>query len=688
MGVPTASNVSGWDEESGREPGARPPGPEPLGTLAAQLGTAAWFGLAAGLVELAVLLGRIELAQAGLYRRNRHLVWMIPLANLVILGLCGLTIGLPARATGSRLGRKFSGFVLCVLAFLAPLLALPGLRAASCLIFALGLACWVVPLIEARAEGFGRLVRQTLPALGLFVLGLAAVAFGRDQLAERRAAAGRPAPPAGAPNVLLVVMDTVCADAMSLHGYSRATTPHLAALAERGVCFERAIASAPWTLPSHASLFTGRSAAELAVGSDRPLDGRFPTLAEALSRLGYATGGFVANTFYCSAEFGLNRGFAHYEDYVVSPLEVLRSSSLGWLIYKRMGIALDHLYPALGLRSRHPLELDFYRKDAARINRDALRWIARRGDRPFFAFLNYMDAHDPYLVPSGVRERFGNLPASPAELQTLRQWSLLARQPQRCRPGDLALARNAYDECLAYLDDQLNRLFTELDRLGELKRTLIVVTADHGEHFGEHQLDGKLLVSHGASLYQPEIHVPLLIIKPGKVPAGTVIGTPVSLRNLPATVFDLIGVNPTSRPGVPKFPGTSLARAWRGSRPPRDRTASTSPSTSTADPDDASASPGEPESESEPVLSELVSRDDRPANRPDAPDEVLRAVVSGSQVYHRIGRDREELYDLRSDPAETHNLAGDRASRPALDRFRHTLARLAPARPAKPARGR
>ena len=673
MSAPSASNAAGWDEEGGRESGALQPGPEPCWTLAAQLWTAAWFGLVAGLVELAVLLGRIELAQAGLYRRNRHLIWMIPVANLAIFGLCSLAVGLPARAGGSRLGRKFLALVLCVLAFLAPLLALPGLRAASCLILALGLACWVVPLIEAHAEGFGRLVRRTLPALGLLVLGLAAAAFGRDQLAEWRAAAGRPAPPAGAPNVLLVVMDTVCADAMSLHGYNRATTPHLAALAQRGVCFERAIASAPWTLPSHASLFTGHSAAELGVGSDRPLDGRFPTLAEGLSRLGYATGGFVANTFYCSAEFGLNRGFAHYEDYVVSPLEVLRSSSLGWLIYKRVGNALDHLYPALGLRTRHPLELDFYRKDATRINRDALRWIAHRGRRPFFAFLNYMDAHDPYLVPSGVSERFGSLPASPAELETLRHWSLLAKQPQRCRPGDLTLARNAYDECLAYLDEQLDRLFTELDRLGELKRTLVIVTADHGEHFGEHQLDGKLLVSHGASLYQPEIHVPLLIVKPGQVPAGTVIGTPVSLRNLPATILDVLGLDTTSRPGAPKFPGASLARAWRNSNGPR--------------PDRTAATPAL-EPEPEPVLSELVTRDDRAANQPGDPDDVLRAVVSGSQVYHRIGRDREELYDLRNDPAESHNLAGDRASRQTLDRFRHTLARLAPTAPAKPARRR
>ena len=100
---------------------------------------------------------------------------------------------------------------------------------------------------------------------------------------------------AGAPNVLLIVLDTVRADRLSVQGYGRDTTPQLARLARRGVVFEEARSAAPWTLPSHASLFTGRWPHELRVGGDRPLDATYPTLAEHLSKHGYATAGFVGH---------------------------------------------------------------------------------------------------------------------------------------------------------------------------------------------------------------------------------------------------------------------------------------------------------------------------------------------------------------------------------------------------------
>ena len=136
--------------------------------------------------------------------------------------------------------------------------------------------------------------------------------------------------------MLLVVLDTVRADRLSLYGYGRDTTPNLARLAERGVVFNEARSAAPWTLPSHASLFTGRWPHELNVSGDRPLDGTFPTLAEFLAKHGYATAGFVGNTYFCNSWYGLNRGFFHYEDYyeqniIISPGEALRCYGAGSL---------------------------------------------------------------------------------------------------------------------------------------------------------------------------------------------------------------------------------------------------------------------------------------------------------------------------------------------------------------------
>src|SRR5690606_25192479 len=132
-------------------------------------------------------------------------------------------------------------------------------------------------------------------------------------------------------NVLLLVLDTVRADALStaLAADDESHTPHIAALARRGVVFDGAISTAPWTLPAHGGLFTGRLPQELSSDWLAPLDDRWPTLAEALDAEGYATGGFIANTRYCSAETGLARGFEHYEDYRVSPGDLLLCTALG-----------------------------------------------------------------------------------------------------------------------------------------------------------------------------------------------------------------------------------------------------------------------------------------------------------------------------------------------------------------------
>ena len=136
-------------------------------------------------------------------------------------------------------------------------------------------------------------------------------------------------PPAGSPNVLLIVLDTVRADHLSLYGYERPTTPFLERLARRGIRFDQARAAAPWTLASHATMFTGRWPHELDVEWPCPLREDVPTLAEHLGSLGYATAGFVGNTLYCSYDGGLDRGFTHYEDYVLDTLSAAADGPLG-----------------------------------------------------------------------------------------------------------------------------------------------------------------------------------------------------------------------------------------------------------------------------------------------------------------------------------------------------------------------
>ena len=162
--------------------------------------------------------------------------------------------------------------------------------------------------------------------LGL-VLALAGFVFVGEWLKLARES-GRPLPPANSPNVLLIVLDTVRADRLSLYGYERPTTPNLERLSKRGIRFDRARATAPWTLASHASMFTGHWPHELVTEWMTPLQGNLPMLAEYLGAHGYATAGFVANVLYCSQNSGLARGFTHYEDYILEKLAPLRTSGL------------------------------------------------------------------------------------------------------------------------------------------------------------------------------------------------------------------------------------------------------------------------------------------------------------------------------------------------------------------------
>ena len=174
----------------------------------------------------------------------------------------------------------------------------------------------------------------SFPVVIAIVLVQAGLIFGGDRFKQWREES-RPLPPAGSPNVLLIVLDTVRADHLSLYGYQRPTSPALERLASRGVRFDQARAAAPWTLASHATMFTGRWPHELAIRWMYPLRRDVPTLAEFVVALGYATAGFVANTLYCSYDSGLDRGFTHYEDYVLDKLSAVRTCHLVDLTMKK-----------------------------------------------------------------------------------------------------------------------------------------------------------------------------------------------------------------------------------------------------------------------------------------------------------------------------------------------------------------
>jgi arylsulfatase A-like enzyme len=345
------------------------------------------------------------------------------------------------------------------------------------------------------------------------------------------------------PNILLIVMDSVRAANVSCYGYPRTTTPHLDALAGEGTRFDEAVSTGCWTLPVHASLFTGlyASAHGVHVSSDA-LPRGVPTLAERLRDAGYETACF-SNNPYISAATGLTRGFDTVEELWRRTHRRIRRSRLSRLA-KWLEARGRWIRPAAAtlnaLRAwRTGLRRWRNRRDsgAAETNARLRRWLAQRPARgaPFFAFINYMECHEPYQPPSPFRERC--LPGRCSRWQIARvsqQKAIDAAANGGTSRHDLDILRGLYDGALSYLDAKLGEVLSFLKRAGLLERTAVIVTSDHGDSLGEH---GR--IGHRLELYEPLVRVPLIVRYPRRFPTGARRPDPVELRDLFATVLEL-----------------------------------------------------------------------------------------------------------------------------------------------------
>ncbi|WP_254054053.1 sulfatase [Singulisphaera sp. GP187] len=608
------------------------------------------FGLVTGFLELALVLAQDALIRTitmDSLRTNLHFMWMIPLADVAIFGTCGLLFGWLARRR-PEFATKWAFLTMSAMLALALLMRFDGLYMIARIVLSMGIAGSIGPWLEARALAFPRLTRWGLPLLGGGLIVLIAVDFTRVATAESRTLGRLPAASPQAPNVLFLVMDNVRAASASLNGHDRPTTPNLDRLAARGIRFEEARSIASWTLPSHAGMFTGQWHHRLTVGWDQALDKTYPTLAEYLSNQGYATAGFVGNIYYCNRRYGLDRGFARYEDYyenqTVSPYEIIRSSSLGRC-----------LLPLVGYPVRVGFAEVYRRKSADLLNQDLLGWLSKRRDsRPFFAFVNYYDAHAPCVLPEGSHRRFGHAERPHKEqIAALKRYQRLMANTLKPEDGDknevdregIEVLRDSYESCIAYIDAQIGRLFADLERQGILENTMVVVTSDHGEHFNEHGF-----VGHGQSVYRREVHVPLLIIPPSSrsVVAKGIIPEPVSLRDLPATIVDILAIKDKS-----PFPGGSLAPLWNSN---------------------GSSDSLQPPS---PVLSEVGHKLHVPRMEqiPSTVGEV-KALISEGKVYIRNSGAKEEVFDLHVDPLEKTDIVAAKDLHPSLEHFRSTLKQI------------
>jgi arylsulfatase A-like enzyme len=575
--------------------------------LAWLVGLAIWFGVVAGAVHGLALVARQYSGRIVFYPRD--LLWMAPaafvLTNLVVAALVApvaLTVG---RARFLRLAIGVFALVNTVLL----LLNATEIAKTAMLILALG-----------AAIGVGRYGRRPGRRAWQFAVGVAlcigvgsAVASAWRAMSERDGMA-RVVARAGAPNVLLIVLDTVRAKSMSLYGYERPTTPALERWAQTSAVFDLAIAPSSWTLPSHAAMLSGEIGSASGGGWRRPVRLGGAKLPARYRSLGYATAGFVANLHYTSYESGLADSFLRYEDYRRTRFQLRHHSPFGQarlpdsLIEARSPRALVQGLLDFNLEeSRFPAH-DF--KPAPYVTNAFLDWHGDLDGRPFFAFLNYFDAHGPYRAPAEYVTRF------------------------KRRGGSL----DRYDAAIAFLDAELDRLFKTLESRGALDETIVIVTSDHGELFGEHDVK-----THGNGLYLPQIHVPLLIRYPLHVPAGARVPGEVSLVDLAATVLELSGQ-------PPDVPGTSLVKGFSNPGAGWVRT---------------------------PAISELIKGPNAEAKQANA-HTWLQSIVFGQLHFIRDGEGREQLYDLSVDPDENDNLAASPMYGSQLKSLRRLLAPVKP----------
>jgi len=327
------------------------------------------------------------------------------------------------------------------------------------------------------------------------------------------------------PNVLFILVDTLRADRLGAYGYERQTSPEIdSLLAGRGALFEQAYAQAPWTLPSVASFLTGQRPGDFWGGGmvTYRIPPAVPTLAEWLANAGYETAGFVAN-FSVHADGGFDRGFSTY--YVPPP------------------------------------SIEAMRAHADDVGSRAISWLREQTDRPFFAYVHFIDPHDPYESPeltAGVSPFLPDYagPVTGGWIHGLYTGQLALPNPAT----DLDQVKALYDSEVHYVDHWVGRLVRSLSP-EVLHDTLIVFTADHGEELFDH---GGW--KHGHGLYEEQIHVPLILRWDHQFAGRRRISTPVALLDIMPTLLGAAGATAPAN----AFPGINLLPSLRqGTEPPR-----------------------------------------------------------------------------------------------------------------------
>lgn len=592
-------------------------------------------GLLAGLFEAGLLCFHPRLPGLGSPDLS-YIIWIVaPLTTLTFLGIIGLLVGSlgalfrnPGRTTlrvlaAVILGAGAAYMISSLLLFqdlAVDLWSWPNAaRAAAIFLLASGIAYFVLGSARFNARFFfGEASTVWRSPLGKAVFASCGILLGALGLYALPAAL-RPRSGPGAretsrssPNIVLITLDTVRADHLSAYGYARPTTPNLDRLAAQGVLFENAYSPSSWTLAAHASIFTGLLPHQHGANWSVPLEDYPATLAEILRSKGYETAGFTANRYFGQAGWGMSQGFKLYKDDSTFALHGLAVTLLGRAL-------LEPLYEYFAS------DYFFDRRGAATVDQEVYHWLAHRSRRPYFLFINYFDAHNPYWAPGSYRRLFG---ATPMYLESFFKGA--TEIPRPLSGPERAELVNGYDNCIAYLDSQIGDLLQSLRAQPDWSDTIVIITSDHGEGFGEHGTYG-----HGFDLYRDVLRVPLIVLGTG-IPHGQRLPEVVTTRRLFATVLDL------ASEGKLPLQKVSLRGYWQSGTAPLSWS---------------------------PVISELCPVPQ--LQNPYAP--VAISLLTPEWHFLRNARGQEELYHWLNDPDETHNLVDSAAHQQIRKALRNTI---------------
>ena len=331
------------------------------------------------------------------------------------------------------------------------------------------------------------------------------------------------------PNVFFVVLDAVRPDHLSCYGYPRKTSPNIDKIAEEGVLFENAFSTSAWSPPSHTSMFTGMYPSHHGVlGENLYPSKENQNIIEIFKSKGYQTLGICPN-YFISPIFGFHHGFNKFVAESLH-LELLKKHFWDFIIF---GFETD------------PRALIYRWTYHAIIFQEIKKWItlSRKKNKPFFIFINYFDAHLPHHPPQPFREKFGKTSNKNVDLKKIEEcinkrfgFPYIAKEVEITKE-EWNVVKSRYDAEIAYIDFFLGKVLNYLKKHGFFDNTFILITSDHGENLGDHQLAG-----HAFCLYDTLIHVPLIISFPKYTSPGKRISNIISTVDIFPTLISILNI--------------------------------------------------------------------------------------------------------------------------------------------------